>query len=370
MSQEKVRIGVIGCGNISDIYLKNAKRFPILETVAVADVDKARAKAKARRYDVPVVSGPRAILKRDDIDVILNLTPPAAHARINLAALEAGKHVYTEKPLATKLRDGAKTLAAGEAAGLQVACAPDTVLGGGIQTCRKLIDDGAIGQPVAATAFMMGHGPERWHPDPEFFYKPGGGPMMDMGPYYLTALTLLIGPIRRVEAMAKALISPRVIGSGPKQGQRIEVETPDHIAGVFEFAGGAIGTIITSFACWGSQVPRIEIYGTDGTLSVPDPNRFGGPVKLLRAGAKEWTEMPLTHGYAPDNFRCLGLAEMATAIRANRPCRCTGTQAYHVLEVMHAHLTSARQGRCRTIESDFERPAPMPPNLQVGQIDP
>jgi len=369
MELEPVGIGIVGCGNISDVYLKVAKKFPVLRTVAVADVDKDRARAKAKDYDVPVVCGPRTILKRDDVDLILNLTPPNAHAKISLAALRAGKHVYTEKPIAVKQNDGKKILDLAREKGLRVGCAPDTVLGGGIQTCRKLLDDGAIGRPIAAAAFMMSHGPERWHPDPDFFYQPGAGPMFDMGPYYLTTLTMLLGPVRRVESMAKVMISPRAVGSGPKAGDRIEVNTPDHITGLMEFEAGPVGTITTTFACWGSQVPRIEIYGTEGTLGVPDPNTFRGPAKLLKARTREWQEVPLTHGYTPENNRSVGVADMATAIRTGRAHRCTGVQANHVLEIMHAFLKAARSGRRREVNSTFDRPAPLPVGLTDGELD-
>ena len=370
MSDQKVRIGFVGCGDISDAYLKISRKFEILQTVAVADIDRARAKAKAKQFDVPVVCGTRTLMKRDDIDIVVNLTPPLAHAKINLAALRAGKHVYSEKPLAAKRTEGKKILEAARAGGLRVGCAPDTVLGGGLQTSRKLLDDGAIGEPIAAAAFMISHGAEHWHPNPEFHYKPGGGPMFDMGPYYLSTLTMLLGPIKRVAAMTKILINPRLISSEPKRGQLIEVETPDHVVGLMEFDNGAVGTIMTTFAVWGSQVPRIEIYGTEGTLGVPDPNRFSGPVKLLKGRSKEWVDVPLTHGYAPENQRSLGLADMAMAIRTGRAHRCTGRQAHHVLDVMHCFLEAGKYGKSRGVTSTFDRPAPLPPDLADGQLDP
>lgn len=212
------KIGIIGCGNISDIYLKNGQKFDILDITTVADLDFKRAKAKAKQYGVKAVT-PAEILADPSLEIVINLTIPAAHYEVSLAAIDAGKSVYSEKPLATRLDDGRRLLAAAQAKGVRIGCAPDTFLGGGLQTCRKLIDDGAIGRPVAATAFMMSHGPESWHPDPEFFYQPGAGPMFDMGPYYLTALIAMLGPIRRVTGMAEISFQKRIIGSGAKKAK-------------------------------------------------------------------------------------------------------------------------------------------------------
>jgi len=368
MPLQPVKVGVVGCGNISGAYLKISRKFPVLQAVAVADLDRARARAKAAEFGLKVLST-RKLIRSDEVEVVLNLTVPKAHARIALAALKAGKHVFNEKPLGVTRAEGKRILALAAEKKLLVGCAPDTVLGGGLQTCRKLIDDGAIGKPVAATAFMMGRGPEKWHPDPEFFYKPGGGPMFDMGPYYLTALTSLMGPVKRVTSCSGTLINPRVIGGGPKQGQEIQVETPDHVSASFEFASGAIGTFVASFAVWGGQLPRIEIYSTEGTLSCPDPNGFGGPVKLLKGGTRDWVEIQLTHGYAPDNQRSIGLADMACAIRAGRAHRCTGAQAYHVLDVMQGFLDAGRKGRHYDVPSTFDRPAALPLGLPDGQLD-
>jgi predicted dehydrogenase len=336
------RVGVIGCGNISGIYLTNCRKLPGLALVACADLDIGRARAKAVEHGIRAAAVDE-LLADPDIDLVINLTIPAVHAEVSMSALAAGKHVYTEKPLATRRADGAATLALAREKGLRVGSAPDTFLGGGLQTCRKLIDDGAIGEPVAAVAFMTGHGPEGWHPDPEFFYKPGAGPMFDMGPYYLTALVSLLGPITRVTGSARISFPERTIGSGPKQGQKIAVETPTHVAGVLDFAGGAVATLITSFDVWAANLPRIEIYGSEGSLSVPDPNTFGGPVRIRQAKDKEWRDVPLTHGYT-ENSRGLGVADMASAIRAGRPHRASGELAYHVLDVMAAFEEASTAG--------------------------
>jgi len=366
--KNKVKVGVIGCGTISGIYFKAGQTFDILDIAACADLDVARAKAKAAEFNIPKASSPEELLADPEIEIVINLTIPKAHAEVCLAALEAGKHVYVEKPLAVSREDGKKIIDLAREKGLLVGGAPDTFLGGGIQTCRKLIDDGWIGEPVAATAFMMNHGHERWHPDPDFYYKVGGGPMFDMGPYYLTALINLIGPIRRVTGSARITFPERTITSQPRFGQKIQVETPTHIAGIFDFANGAIGTIITSFDVWGSQVPRIEVYGSQGTLIVPDPNTFGGPVFIRRQGSTEWSEVPLTHGFT-ENSRGLGVADMAHAMVSGRPHRANGDLTYHVLDVMHAFLDSARSGNHVLVESSCEKPAPFPLGLPGHVLD-
>ncbi|MHC4789774.1 MAG: Gfo/Idh/MocA family protein, partial [Planctomycetota bacterium] len=247
MADRAMRVGVVGCGNICPVYLKNMGRvFPGLELVACADLDMERAEAAARAHDVPEARGVRDLLAAPDIDIVVNLTPPAAHAEVALEAIRAGKSVYNEKPLALTREEGRRLLAEADEAGVRVGCAPDTFMGAGLQTCRKLVDDGAIGEPVAAVAFVVGHGHESWHPDPEFFYQRGGGPMMDMGPYYLTALISLVGPLRAVAGSARASFPERTITSQPKRGQTIKVEVPTHVAGLLEFACGAVGTVITS----------------------------------------------------------------------------------------------------------------------------
>jgi predicted dehydrogenase len=261
--------------------------------------------------------------------------------------------------------EGRRLLDAAAAGGVRVGGAPDTFLGAGIQTCRKLIDDGWIGQPVAATAFMLCHGHEHWHPNPAFYYQPGAGPMFDMGPYYLTALINLMGPVRRVTGAARITFPERTITSQPLHGSIITVNTPTHVAGVMEFASGAIGTIVTSFDVHAHELPRIEVYGSEGSISVPDPNGFGGPVRIRRAGAAEWREVPLTHGYS-ENSRGIGVADMAYALRAGSDHRASGELAYHVLDIMHAFLDSAQQGRHVDLESTCVRPAPLPVGSREG----
>jgi predicted dehydrogenase len=358
MSDAPVRVGLIGCGYISEIYLRNAARFEAFEIVACADAVPDRALAKAAEHGVPYVLPVAELPTAPDIELVLNLTTPDAHAAIAQAALDGGKGVYNEKPLAIALADGAHLVETARSRGLRLGAAPDTFLGAGLQTCRRLIDDGAIGEPVAATAFMLNHGHEGWHPQPDFYYQAGGGPLFDMGPYYLTALVALLGPIRRVTGSARASFAERTIRSQPRAGERIPVEAPTHLAAVLDFAGGPIATLVTSFDVWASDVPGIEIYGTEGSLSVPDPNTFGGPVRVRLAGDDAWREVPVTRPYA-DNSRGLGLADMASGLRSGQPHRADGELAYHILEVMHAVETASREGHHVEIASAPERPEPM-----------
>ena len=365
---ERTGIGIIGCGNISGIYLTNlTKRFVHTRVVACADLIRERTQAATARYGVPRACTVEELLRDPEVEIVVNLTPPRAHKDVSRAALDAGKHVYSEKPLAIRRADGAAVLRAAVRRGRRVGGAPDTFLGGGIQTCRKLIDEGAIGRPLGATAFMTTPGHERWHPDPAFYYQAGGGPVLDMGPYYITALAFLLGPISRVTGSAQKSYSERTITSQPKQGTKISVEVPTHVAAVLDFTSGAVGTLLMSFDVWGTHLPWMEIYGTEGSLAVPDPYTFGGPVKLLKRDAKEWDEMPLQFGYI-ENSRGLGVADMADAIRADRPHRASGELLYHVLDVMEGIHDASRTGRHYRVSSTFERPAPLPLGLADGQI--
>ncbi len=353
-----VKIGIVGCGNISDIYFQTAKRLDILEVAACADLDLERAKAKAGAHGIPKACTVAELLADPEIQIVVNLTIPKAHYEVCLATLNAGKSAYVEKPLSLTREQGRELLQVAQAKNLKIGGAPDTFLGAGLQACRKVIDDGLIGEPVAATAFMLCHGHETWHPDPEFYYKPGGGPLFDMGPYYLTALVALIGPITRIAGSAQKAFSQRTVTSQPKNGYVITVETPTHIAGTMDFANGAVATLITSFDVWSSTLPPIEIHGTHGSLLVPDPNGFGGPVKINRGGGG-WEDVPLLHGYA-ENSRGLGVADMAYALRENRPARAGGDLTYHVLEAMWGFLDSSAQSLYYKMHSTTERPDALP----------
>jgi predicted dehydrogenase len=355
-----VRVGLVGCGYISDRYLRNARLFPELEIVACADATPERAAQRAAEYGVPAVHTVPELLADPEIEVVLNLTTPDAHASIAQAALDAGKGVYNEKPLAIALEDGRRLVETARARGLRLGAAPDTFLGGGLQTCRQLIDEGAIGEPVAATAFMLIPGHERWHPQPDFYYQGGGGPLFDMGPYYLTALISLLGPVRRVTGSARASFPERIIRSEPRAGERIAVEVPTHLAAVLDFTSGPIATLVTSFDVWASKTPKLEIYGSEGSLNLPDPNTFAGPVRIRGAGDDGWRVVPVTRPYMK-NSRGLGLADMAAALSggALQAHRASGELAFHVLEVMHAVETASREDRHVAITSTCQRPAPL-----------
>lgn len=362
---KKTKVGIIGCGNIAPAYVKGCRLFANLDLTACADILPSSAEALAQEYSLKAMSI-EAMLADPEIEIIINLTIPAVHAQVSLSILEAGKHAHSEKPLAVTREDGKKVLATAAANGLMVGCAPDTFLGGGLQSCRHLIDQGAIGTPVAATAFMMGHGPESWHPNPDFFYKVGAGPMFDMGPYYLTALIHLLGPAVRVSGSARISFPERIATSEARNGHRIPVEVPTHLSGSIDFASGAVATMIMSFDIWSHTLPRIEIYGSSGSLSVPDPNTFGGPVKLRKAGENEWQTVPLSH--SDEVRRGVGVADMAEAIHSGRPVRASGEQAYHVLDLMHSFGDSSDSGRHIVLESSCARPAPLPAGVAVEEM--
>ncbi|TVR59343.1 MAG: gfo/Idh/MocA family oxidoreductase [Spirochaetaceae bacterium] len=358
---KKLKVGIVGIGKISGIYLENLTGMfsDAVEVTALADLVPERATEAAEKYGIPEALSVEKLVASGNVELVLNLTIPNAHFDVCMKAVEAGKHTYVEKPLCITREEATRLLETAEKRGVRVGCAPDTFLGAGIQTCRKLIDDGWIGTPVAATAFMMGHGHESWHPDPEFYYKVGGGPMFDMGPYYLTALVNLMGPVARLSGSAKKTFETRLITSEPKKGTVIDVDVPTHVVGVMDFASGAVGTIITSFDIWGHTLPRIEIYGTEGSLSVPDPNTFGGPIKVRRSSAPEWSDIPLAYGYS-ENSRGLGVADIARAVAGNTDHRASGKLAYHVLELMHGFHDASSSGTYYAVQSTCDRPEALP----------
>ncbi|GMW00164.1 MAG: oxidoreductase [Candidatus Hydrogenedentota bacterium] len=364
-----VKAGIVGCGNICDIYFKAGKTFPILEIVACADLVKERAKAKAREHGIPKSLSVDKLMADAEIELVINLTVPAVHGEVALQALQSGKHVYNEKPLCATREEAVHMLKYAKERNLRIGCAPDTFLGASLQTCRKIIDEGWIGNPVAVTAFMMHHGHETWHPDPEFYYKPGGGPMFDMGPYYLTALINFFGPIAKASAMTRTTFPERIVTSNERFGQRVKVETPTHLACTLTFTNSVIATLITSFDVWGHRLPHMEIYGTEGTLQVPDPNNFSGTIQYQRRGEGEWREVPLLFGYS-ENSRGVGTADLAHSLRSGRAHRANGDMAFHVLDVMHAFLDSAERARHITIHSTCERPQALPLALDEGELDP
>jgi predicted dehydrogenase len=362
MKDSKTSLGIIGCGTISSVYLRAPSLFDNLQVVACADIDMERARSQAEKFGVPKACTVEELLADPEVEIAVNLTVPAAHAEVSSKAIAAGKTVYSEKPLAIRREDGQTILQAARERQLRVGSAPDTFLGGGFQTCIKLINDGEIGTPVAATAFVLNHGMEHWHPDPYFFYQPGAGPMFDVGPYYLTALIAMIGPVQRVTASMQTTFPERTVTSQPRYGTVIPVNTPTHIAGILEFASGAVGTILTSFDVWHHRLPYIEVYGTEGTLSTPDPNRFDGPVYIRRAKEETWREVPLTHGFT-GNSRGIGIADMAYAMRSGRLHRANGEMAYHVLDIIESFMQSATEGKHVTLSSTCTRPEPLQPGI-------
>lgn len=366
---KKVKTGLIGCGTISDIYLENARLFRSMDVVMCADILPERASEKARQHGVRSHGTPEALLAREDIELVLNLTIPKAHGAVALDALEAGKSVYNEKPLAISRREARTMIALAEKMGSRIGCAPDTFLGSALQTARGALDSGLIGRPVAATAFMMTHGVEDWHPNPAFYYEKGGGPLFDMGPYYLTALIHLLGPVRTVSAEAGSAFPERTVASHPLAGQLIPVMTPTHIAGSLVFASGVVASLIMSFDVWSHHLPPIQIHGSEGSMSLPDPNVFGGEVSVFSAARRVWKPVKSTHKYS-ENSRGIGAADMAYALRSGREHRANERIAYHVLDIMHGLLDSAEKGRRVKVKSDCERPAPLPRRAANGRLDP
>lgn len=364
---KKMKIGVIGCGMISNAYLTAATKFDILEVVGCADMNPELAAAKAEEHGIKAMTV-EELLADKKIDIVINLTPPKAHFPVTTQILEAGKHAYSEKPFGINDEETAKIMALANRKKLRVGCAPDTFLGGGQQTARKLIDDGWIGTPLSGTAIVMGRGPEKWANAP-FFYDIGGGPMLDLGPYYITALVNLLGPAKSVTAMTFRGAKTRKCGPAsvpPFKEYPVNVNT--HQAGLVEFQCGAVITVIASFEVYKHQHNPIEIYGSQGSLVVPDPNTFGGPVKVFKPGYTEWVEAPLSHGYV-ENSRSIGAADMAYAIQKKRSHRASGELANHVLEVMMAFDKSSAAGKKITLKTTCERPAALPLGLEAGLLD-
>ncbi|WP_035829857.1 Gfo/Idh/MocA family protein [Kaistia adipata] len=365
----KLGIGVIGCGNIAGTYLRNAELFPGVEIRACADISIEAAERRAEEFGIRATSI-NALLAADDIDLVLNLTVPNAHFDVSMAALSAGKHVFTEKPLAATAALGRQLVEEADRRGLSIGSAPDTFLGAAGRLARRLMDEGAIGKVVTGTAFMMTRGMEHWHPSPQFYYQPGGGPVLDMGPYYITMLVNLLGPARRVMAMNVTGEPERLITApGPSCGTRFSVGTPTTVTALLEFASGATVVAVMSWDVFRHGNHPIELHGTEGSLRLPDPDTFGGSVSLSRSGAP-WQEQSTAadlHGRlnwpydAPDraNYRMLGVAELARALAEGRPARASGALALHVLEVLEGMLESSVSGVAVDLLERNVRPAPL-----------
>lgn len=374
MSAQRLGIGFIGTGNISSAYLRaitgheNMAGFPVLDIKGLADMRPEASQARAAEFGLKAMSI-EEMLASPDIGLVVNLTIPRAHVEVGLKVLAAGKHVYSEKPLGITYAEGKTLLDAANKAGLRIGSAPDTFLGGSHQTARAVVDSGALGQIVGGTAFFQCPGHEAWHPDPAFYYDIGGGPVLDMGPYYITDLVNLLGPVARVSAMSSRLRTQRPVLSEPKQGQIMDVKVDTHVTGALGFANGAVVQVGLSFDVAAHKHVPLELYGTDASLIVPDPNFFGGDVELRKRGRDEtWTQVPVTQPYADGNYRSLGVADMATGILENRPHRANGDLALHVLEVMEAFEIASREGRTIEIKTPVARPAPLAESLRDGRI--
>jgi predicted dehydrogenase len=361
------KIALIGCGNISKAYFEGCQNYPNIEIVACADINVPHAQATAAQHGLAFGGSVAELLARPEIEIVVNLTIPGAHADINRQALAAGKHVYCEKPFTLTPAESAAVLADADRLGLRIASAPDTFLGAGLQTARDLIDRGTIGQPVAAFGFMLCPGHESWHPNPDFYYQKGGGPMFDMGPYYVTALVNLLGPVTRVSGTATTTFAERTITSTPRAGQKIPVAVPTHFSTTLEFAAGAVGTMVMSFDTPKIDLPNIVIFGTKGNLRVCDPNHFDLPCAFAPAGSTAFEPVPMTH--ALGRARGTGVADLAQALRNGRVHRANGELGHHVIEVMTAATESSVQGRHIPIDSTCTRPAPLPASLAAHEID-
>lgn len=363
-----MKIGIVGCGNISDIYLKNLTTvFENTEVYSVCDVDETKANAQAQKYNVAKVQTFEQMLTDPKIDIILNITTPKNHFEICKKALLAGKHVYVEKPLCVSYDEGKQLLSVAKEKGLYIGSAPDTFLGAGIQTAINLIKTGAIGKPVGGAAYMMCSGHESWHPSPEFYYDIGGGPLFDMGPYYITALVRMLGPVKSVYAVGTRAFDERTITSEQKYGQKIPVRVDTHNVGILSFENGAVVTLVTSFDVIKHSMPKIEIYGSDGSINVPDPNKFGGPVTIATREQKQFTEVSLISEYS-DNYRGIGISEMITAIEEGRMNNASGSLALHVVEIMEAFVKSSENSAQVLIESDPLPEVALDWNVKVGKL--
>jgi predicted dehydrogenase len=373
-----IGIGIIGCGNISAAYLRLAPLFKGMEVRAVADMNMDAARARAAEFNTRAQSVDD-LLVNPDVQVVINLTIPDAHFGVTKMILEAGKHAYSEKPLTLSLEDGITLRDLAKSKGLSVGCAPDTFLGGSHQQARALLDEGRIGTITAGGAAVMNHGMENWHPNPDFFFLPGGGPMLDLGPYYIANLINLIGPVRRVGALATSASTTRTIGSDARKGEVIPVKTPTNIHALLEFQNGATVSLSTSWDIWSHKRAHMELYGTEGTLYVPDPNFFGGKLEVAgRDGViskvEAWDhpfgkENQVHPQGAVANYRTAGLADMAAALTDGRDARCSLERALHGVEVMTACLKSGETGQFITLQTTCTRPAALGPKEAAALLN-
>lgn len=352
-----VGVAFIGAGNISKQYLDNLTTFPDVKVHVIADMFEDVAAARAAEYGIQTHGGVDAALNHPDVEIIVNLTIPAAHVEVATAAVRAGKHVWTEKPFSLDRESGLALLKEADAAGVRLGCAPDTFLGAGLQTARRLIDDGEIGTPLTALTMFQSPGPESWHPNPAFLFQQGAGPLFDMAPYYLTTLVQTFGSIARVAAVGSKAFPTRTVGSGPKAGEVFEVEVPTHVSAIAQFAGGASSHSVFSFESPRPRMGFVEITGTEGTIALPDPNNFDGEIRIQKLGDDDWTTVP---AQGPDQGRGMGVLDMARSIRAGVPHRAQGELAFHVLDAMVAITESVDTGEFVAVTSTAPRSEPVP----------
>jgi predicted dehydrogenase len=371
-TQSPMKVGIVGAGNISATYVATLHMFDFIRVKSIYDVYEESARKLAEQFGLQAVKLD-AMLADPEIGLIINLTTPTSHYAISKKALLAGKHVYSEKPLGVSMAEAEELMAIARAGDLRLGCAPDTFLGGGHQLTRRLFDEGRIGKAVSATAMLLLPGHEHWHPNPAFFYGRGGGPMLDVGPYYVTNLIALLGPVREVFGMAKITRIEREVKTDPRRGETIKVLVPTHLTGVMEFHSGATITIATSFDVIKHKHNQIEIYGSGGTMVTPDPNNFTGKVEIFEDGGEEWQDIPVNHPYTEGvpghlGLRGLGAAEMVDSLRAGRPHRVSSELAFHALEVMTAFERSAQSRKVVAIHSSCGRPDPIPQHVEKGRF--
>jgi predicted dehydrogenase len=371
-TQSPMKVGIVGAGNISATYVATLHMFDFIRVKSIYDVYEESAKKLAEQFGLQAVKLD-AMLADPEIGLIINLTTPTSHYAISKKALLAGKHVYSEKPLGVSMAEAEELMAIARAGDLRLGCAPDTFLGGGHQLTRRLFDEGRIGKAVSATAMLLLPGHEHWHPNPAFFYGRGGGPMLDVGPYYVTNLIALLGPVREVFGMAKITRIERKVKTDPRRGETIKVLVPTHLTGVMEFHSGATITIATSFDVIKHKHNQIEIYGSEGTMVTPDPNNFTGKVEIFEDGGEEWQDIAVNHPYTEGvpghlGLRGLGAAEMVDSLRAGRPHRVSSELAFHALEVMTAFERSAQSRKVVAIHSSCGRPDPIPQQVEKGRF--
>lgn len=370
-AKKTLNVGILGCGSISDAYCTGLSNSSYVKLVACADRDIEAARTLAERHGLRGTAI-KDLLDDAGIDIIINLTPPTVHAEVGRQILDAGKHLYQEKPLATDIEDARLLIAQAARLGLRIGCAPDTFLGAAHQACRDEIDAGAIGRPIGGSVHIISNGMESWHPNPRFFFEPGGGPLFDVGPYYVTQLVHLLGPVSEVTSMGCIGRDKRIVGSGPNRGCMIPVQVPTTVYAILQFQCGALISFTASWDAIAHQHgPSLELFGTDGSLAGPTPNFFDGSVQVCKAGSP-WRDIStaawafgqanylLPDGSRVANHRGLGVIEMAAGILTGRPHRTNAELAFHVLEVLVAIERAAATGQRQHVTTLIDRPVPLP----------